>query len=108
MRIAVFAVAAAVVAAAAAVPVSAQTAPRLAELKLTAEKARTFEEIGAGNQNGTNGNHNGNHNGNKGSYSGYYGYFGYYGYYFARPKPTAGQDTIGDLDCADVRDLDGR
>ena len=107
MRIAMFAVAAAV-GAAVSVPVSAQTSPRLGELKLVSEQVTTLEELGAGNQNGTNGNRNGNNNGNKG----FYGHFGYYwwyhgdsGYYWGRRAPTTTNGEIGDLDFVDDSDV---
>jgi hypothetical protein len=77
MRIAVI-VAAAAVCAAAFVPVRAQTALPLADVKLVAEKSVTFTEFATAGKNGTNGNKNGN--------QGYYGFGGhggrrgYYGY----------------------------
>jgi hypothetical protein len=77
MRIAVIVVAAAVCTAAF-VPVRAQTALPLADVKLVAEKSVTFTEFATAQKNGTNGNQNGN--------QGYYGFGGhggrrgYYGY----------------------------
>lgn len=103
MRIVICAFAAAV-GAAAALPVRAQTAPSLADLKVVAEKSTSFEELGAGNQNGSGGNHNGNRNGNKGGYYGYGG-FGYYGYYWARPQPTYTNGAIGDIDFVDDSEI---
>jgi hypothetical protein len=77
MRIAVIVVAAAVCTAAF-VPVRAQTALPLADVKLVAEKSVTFTEFATAQKNGTYGNQNGN--------QGYYGFGGhggrrgYYGY----------------------------
>ena len=103
MRIAVI-VAAVAVCTAAFVPVRAQTALPLADVKLVAEKSVPYSEFAAAQKNGTNGNQNGN----KGDYSrfGFYGYGGchgggrrgYYGY-----ESTASSRIDGELVAVELR-----
>ena len=79
MRIAVIVVAAAVCAAAF-VPVRAQTALPLADVKLVAEKSVTFTEFATAGKNGSGGNKNGNQGIGLYGYGGHGGRRGYYGY----------------------------
>ena len=78
MRIAVIVLAAAVCTAAF-VPVRAQTALPLADVKLVAEKSVTFSEFATAQKNGTNGNKRGNQGIGLYGYGGHGGPRGYYG-----------------------------
>jgi hypothetical protein len=78
MRIAVIVLAAAVCTAAF-VPVRAQTALPLADVKLVAEKSVTFSEFATAAKNGTNGNKRGNQGIGLYGYGGHGGPRGYYG-----------------------------
>lgn len=82
MRIAVIVVAAAVCTAAF-VPVRAQTALPLADVKLVAEKSVPYSELAAAQKNGTNGNKRGNHGIGLYGYGGHGGPRGYYGFEYS-------------------------
>ena len=102
LRLAVFVLAASA-AAAFALPVGAQPAPQLKDLKLVAEKSTSFEELGAGNKNG-------NFNGRGGRRFGYYAwvefdYSGTIGYFGARRERTETSGEIGDIDFVDDSEL---
>ena len=101
MRIAVI-VAAVAVCTAAFVPVRAQTALPLADVKLVAEQSVPYSEFATAQKNGTNGNRNGN----RGDYSryGFYSYRGHggrRGYYGLDSNASSRID--GELVAVDLR-----